>query len=366
MFYSLLFLSILLYVRYAKLDDYQGVRYTLRLIPIVVVMILTFSLQYNVGTDYVSYTLIATKDDFGLYRLNQFLDDKEYIFSSLIYISQYSGVPQLIFFLSALLQVIPFGIALYQLRKESISTFDMLFMYFALSLSFFNQFNGIRQYIAVNLIFLSVLLILRNSRQIWPWILLLITPLVHHAAWIMIVAIIAVLLLYQLFQKQVTSKKVFFIIAAFCLIFYFLDVNSAIRKMIATFDVFDGFRGYIKSSYLEKMSLMEIATKVAKLVVVFYAVFRLDIDKLTKFEKKLLTLSYVAVFVMILAFSSTAIWRIYLFFDLFLIMPVVLFYKYTANKKEKVLINIYLLAFLAVKILLFPRGEYLYASILGR
>lgn len=364
MFYCIFIGAILMYAKYMRLDDKLGRKLYKSLIPIFLVFWLTFSMQHNVGTDYYSYFAAATADELGQFKLNQFLTDKEYLFAGIVYICQLAGRPQLIFFMTALVQVTPFCIALYQLRKENISLQNTLFMYFTLSLSFFNQFNGIRQFAAVNLIFLAVILLLVNVKSVLSWVLLLLAPLFHHAAWFVVIPVSVWILLQHCLKLKPPKKKWFFIGVAICASIYLIDLNSFIIFIISKTELLYGFKSYIGSSYVEKMGFTEIITKVAKLVAVLYSVWRLDTERLSCFESKLLPLSYIAVCVMALSFSSSLIWRLYLFCDLFFIFPTIFFYKYNATVKEKTMINLYLAAFLIVKILVIPRGEYLYSSVI--
>lgn len=364
MFYCIFIAAILLYTKYMRLDDKMGRELYKPLITIFWGFLLIFSLQYDVGTDYYSYLAAATADELGQFKLNQFLTDKEYLFAGIVYLCQLSGIPQLIFLMTALVQVTPFCIALYQLRKENISLQNTLFMYFALSLSFFNQFNGVRQFAAVNLVFLAVILLLINIKSVLPYLLLLMAPFFHHAAWFVVIPVSVWTLLQHCLKLKLPKKKWVFIGVAVCALIYLIDFNSFITFIISKTELFRGFKSYIESSYVEKMGCIEIATKVIKLLVVFYSIWRLDTERLSEFESKLLLLSYIAVCVMVLSFSSSLIWRVYLFCDLFLIFPTVFFYKYNATVKERMAINLYLSVFLIVKILVKPRGEYLYSSVL--
>lgn len=361
MYFFLLILGILVYAKCVRIDDRTGKSLILSLMPIAVVLIITFSLQYDVGRDYFSYIEAATRNGVGLRKMYQFITDREYLFSGIVFLSQCTGVPQTIFFFTALVQVIPFCIALCHLQKEGISVWNTLFLYFVLSLSFFNQFNGIRQFAASNVLFWAALLLFSNPRKILPWVLLLLTPLIHHASAIMVLFMVALVLLMHFYPNVTAQKKWLYIISLLCCLLYVVDVNAVITWVLKTTRIFTSFVG---SSYLEKMSLSGVATKIIKLVAVFYAVHRLHTEKLTQFENRLLTMSYASILVMIMSFSSTLIWRMYLFFDIFLIFPVLLFFKYDATKKEKGLISLYLIAFLLAKILLLPSGEYLYSSIL--
>lgn len=361
MFYFALISAILIYIWCAHIDNLDGKKLALSLLPIAVVFILTFSLQNDVGTDYTNYIDSATNDSIGKIKINLYVSNGEILFAGLLYLAQLIGVPQSIFFFTALFQVVPFCIAMYQLKKENSSLFYVVFLYFTLSLSFFNQFNGIRQFAAANIMFLATIFIFRNPKRWWPWCILAVAVLFHRTAIIMIAVVITIVILSYFFPKVIARKKVLYIMALLCTIFYFVDINGIIIFFIDKLNI---FTGYLTNNYVEKMQLSSIATKLVKLAVVFYAIYRLDTRKLTRFESSLLAMSYVAVLILILAFSSTIIWRIYLFVDIFIIFPVLLFYKYDAKLKEKWIINVYLSVFLLVKILILPQGEYLYRSII--
>lgn len=354
MFYTFLFVSILFYSYKIKLDEKEEIEFIKYYLPIFLLLFLTFAFQWNVGTDYFSYYQGATNDGIGLFKLNQFIQDKEYLFALLVRASQISGFPQLIFILSSFLQNICLMFSLYFLRKNNININFSLFLYFSLSLCFFNQFNGIRQFISVNIIILSFFMICDNKRSFIPWLFMLMAPFFHQSAWIMIVYFILMIIVIDILPVY---KWIICIISILFLGIYFFDINSVILFIVERTGM---FTEYLNSSYVDKMSFVEIATKIVKLIVVFYSIFRLDLHKLSIFETRLLKLSNITILVMILSFSSSLVWRMYLYFDFFLIIPVLLFFKYNARKEEKILISLYLLSFLFLKIIILPRGEYLY------
>ena len=184
--------------------------------------------------------------------------------------------------------------------------------------------------------------------------LILIAPFFHRSAWAVAVLFAFVWLLRDKFQY---SKWLLVIGSVLCAACYFLDIN----KIIAWAVKFTGiYKEYASNNYVSRMTPLEIATKAAKLVVVYYSCWRLRKTELTVKESKFMALSEITVMMMILSWTSSLLWRLYMYADLFLMFPVLIFFKREATKREKILIYGYLVAMLLAKILLFPKGEFLY------
>lgn len=359
MYFTLLILTIVIYAKWAQLEKRKGKEFIKFFMPIFILLFFTFAFQNGVGTDYESYLASANNDPIGQFKLNQFFIDKEYFFSICVWIAQKTSYPQFLFIIVSLLQNIIFGFSLYELRKNRESIFLFLILYFTLSLCFFNQFNGIRQFISINLVFLAVLKLFNNSKTT-SFILVLTAPFFHKSSWLFVVLFI----IYIMFEKKMVfriEKKYIGIISLLCMTIYFIDINGFINFLLTRTGI---YTEYIGSNYVQKMSFSEILTKIAKLLVVYYSLYKLDEAFLSKFEKKLLVMSIISIQILILSFSTTLIWRLYLYFDLFLIFPTLFHFKYNATHKEKYLIIFYLVAILLIKILIIPQGEYLYKCII--
>lgn len=360
MFFTIIILSIIIYAYFIKIDEIEDNKFLKYCLPIFGVLFFTFALQYNVGTDYQSYLESAIPNDLGKFKLTQFINSGEYLFALIVYISQQFSNPQIIFFIVSLIQNTLFLFSLKEVKKINLSIFYFLIFYFTLSLCFFNQFNGIRQFISIQLIFLSCLKFINNDLKN-AFILLLLSPFFHFSSIIVIIILVLVYYFYKKFiGKKIFNKKYFALAVLLFSFIYFIDFNSILLNIVRIFDIYST---YIGSSYVEKMSFTEIITKIAKLIIVFYSLYRIKINKLTDSEKKLLFLGSVSSLIMILSFSSSLIWRLYLFFDLFIIFPVLIFFKYEASNIEKKLIISYLTFILFIKIIIIPKGEYLYQNI---
>lgn len=360
MYFLITFSLILIYIRKIEFKIKDMPSFAKYYFPVFFILFFTFAFQYDVGTDYFSYLAAATKDDLGVFKYNQFIADKEYLFALLIQISWIVKSPQFLFVLTSLIQNILLGISTYQLSKRKISLFNFFMLYFSLSVCFFYQFNAIRQFIAVNLLFLAILLLLDNEKSIYGWICVICSPFFHQSSLIFIFFICVFIILKN---KININKKLFFLLCTIAFLLYFANINDILMFVINKTGT---YTEYLDNIFVQKLTFSQIITKIVKLFVIFYAIYKLEIEKLTKYEKNILLISLFSTVFMILSFSSSLLWRFYLFFDIFIIFPVLLFFKYNTIKKEEILIDGYLIFFLLVKILVIPTGEYLYSNIFWR
>lgn len=358
MYFTVFIAGILVYSWCAKLDKRQGKEFLLWFSPIFLLMFLTLAFQYDVGTDYFNYIEMTGNDAVGLRKLNELISDREYLFALFVKLAQITHYPQLLFILTAAVQTVTFTLAIQQLHNRRYSVTVILFLYFTLCVAFFNQFNTMRQFISVNLLFLAIVLLL-NTQKLFPLPLCiaLIAPLFHRTSWVMVLVIVV---FYLLKSRVKFSYRVLIIGCILCAVLYCVDVNSLIAWISG---ITGQFKEYIGNQYVQKLPLLSIATRVAKLLVVFYSYWAIRKVKLSDDEHKLLVLSELSVFMMLLSFSSTLLWRIYLYVDLFLFFPVLLYEKYETNRLRKFIVAVYLAAMLLAKILLFPSGEYLYKCV---
>ena len=352
---------IILYARYVNLDIKKGKEFYKYYFPIFLIMFFLFAFQKGVGTDYNNYIKCATNNAYGNEMFSYYLRIKEYFFAFLLQIAYFFKYPQMIFILTSLIQNVLFGISLEKINKNRLSVTLFLVFYFILSLSFFNQFNVIRQFIAVQLLFLSYLLLLDDKKKLSIF-LMLCAPFFHKSSVIIIILMLVLAFFNYKNIEILKNKRNFFILSLLLLLIYFIDINTIIFYITNKLHFYSS---YIVNGYTSKMSLVEISTKIAKLIVVYYCIYKLNVSKLSIQEEKLYKIGCLSALIMILSFSSTLIWRIYLYFDLFIIFPVLLFFKYNKNSNEKKIIFTYLLLFLILKIIIMPQGEYLYHSIFG-
>src|SRR5690554_6688096 len=179
---------------------------------------------------------------------------------------------------------------IYKLYKMNFELHFIFMFYFILSLIFFNQFNGIRQYIAVYIIIFSILCIM-EKRLLISLILMIIASFFHHSAMYFVVLIP----IYKLLNKKISFK--------FLIILSALFIDLILSKT--------NYKSYIGSTYYTPLSIRGIITKIPKLLA-FYLSFYLIKDYIrSENEIFLLNISIVSVLLLILSFSSSLIWRFY-------------------------------------------------------
>ncbi len=186
--------------------------------------------------------------------------------------------------------------------------------------------------------------------------LVLISGFFHSSAFVFL----AFIFLPKFIHKKIPAKYVIIVLSGLILISIF-DSTSLILKVV---ELVPRYNQYIHSSYLRKMGFTEIITKIPKLVIVLFSALVIDKNEDAKKHTSLINLGYLACAVMIASFSSTVIWRMYQYFDMFLIFPPLIMLQYNKKKTLSILVVSALLIMLIIKIILKPTGEYLYKSIL--
>ena len=317
-------------------------------LPIWVLLILTLGLQYDVGTDYMSYLSIAS----GI----KSADRMEPLFGFLINIVKRINQPQFIFVFTGLIQVAFFMLIIYEIRKLGFKMYHFFFLYFTLSLTFFNQLNGIRQYIAVYIAVFAILKLIDN-KGLFFIALIFISSLFHSSA----IFLLPIFFLKPILKKRFSANTIIIFMFLLVLINSF-DLSKLVKLLLS----YTPYKRYIHSSYFGRMPLQGIITKIPKLAIVLFSAYLIDKKgiNISDKENKLLNLGYLGLFVQIMSFSSTLIWRFYQYVDLLIIFPVLILFKSNQQRDLKLLIALVLFVMLIIKILIIPRGEYLYRSIL--
>lgn len=336
----------------------EDVNFWFKYIFIAGLFILIIALQFEVGTDYYSYLEGATKSATGLKKLELTLADYEYLSGLVMIIVQNFFKPQMIFFFYATIQFIAYGFILKYLLTKRYQIEYILFFYFTVSIIFFNSFNAIRQCTAIPFFILSIIYILKNSKK-KSYIMLAIAALFHHSA----LFLLPIVLYLDFFKKKPIKINIrwFLLILFFSGVLYFFDLNSIINNVLLKIPSFSNlaFRAYI-----EKMSILNIITRILKIIPIIYCCYKINQDNLTINEKNYLNLAYFSIIFLFLSFSSSIIWRLYGYFDFFIMFPLLFYFRKKGNRNIKILIICYFAVMLLFKIVLFPSSEYLYDSII--
>lgn len=349
--YLLLLSYIVLYTYFVRPKEMRLHHFVFLISPVIILLIMVLGLQKGVGTDYQSYYQMGA----GVHSMYYLQNRSEFLFVILARFVQKLGVPQLLFLFVGVVQMTFLMLIVRDVNRINLKLHQFFYLYFTLSLAFFNQFNLIRQYIAVYIVVYALLKLMQN--RVLPFIILVVVASLFHSSAIFFLAFI---LLRRLLERRY-SPLVVTITLMFLMILSTLNLNNLWFKLLS----FTKYANYITSNYMGRMAFRGVLTKLPKLAIVIFAANSIKTGELDEKRNWLLNMSYLSCAVLIMSFSASVVWRFYQYFDLFLVFPVMFLFEDKSKNKINAFIWLALLFMLIVKIVLFPEGEYLYNSIIG-
>ena len=319
--------------------------------PILLFWSILIGGQYGVGTDYFSY--------YEIFNGNlRYVEDirEEYGFSYLVrFLNNINLYGQAIFIVIALIWVI----LLFYIMKTGVSNkylYIFFFIFIVFSGIFNNQMNGIRQYLAVYILTFGYCLWLNNKKKFG--ILFIITSVLFHTS---AAIFIPIFLIYVLLYKKFYNKTFFLSILIIAIISCFY-LNTSIFDRILPF--FSTYEHYLNYNVIFERSIMLKITKLWYVPIFLLAIYHLNNYKFNSIERKLFFLGIIG-FSMKLALSSIGlVSRFSEYMEFFSCFPLVYLIVYLIQQKktlQQLFIYLYLLAPYALKVLFFPKGEYLYS-----
>jgi len=344
-FYSAAY-SYLANIKARRIDVLVG------LFPVFLLLVLTLSFQQGVGTDYHSYLSMAKGDK----ELGWIENKGEILFVWLNEVVIWLGVPQLIFLFTALIQMSFLVLIVYEIKKLELKVHWFFLLYFIFLLVFFNSFNGIRQYTAVYVVVYSFFLLHYNKRLKFS-LVVLFASLFHSTA----IYFFPLVLFGSILRIKIKfTLMLSFLLFLACL--SFADLSNLISYVIQ----FTDYSSYLNSEYFGKMDLYGVVTKFPKIVLVVLCGYLLEskYEWLASKYRFFLNLSYVALMVLVLSFSSTLIWRMYQYFDFFTAFPLLILLSYSKQRQLLYFGTTFLVFIYVLKVTVFAKGEYLYNSLL--
>lgn len=352
----MVYLILILYIIfYSYLVQVKGKKtdYFVFFIPIGILLVLVLGLQNNVGTDYNTYLSLAD----GTKGYGWIESKSEVLFVYLIKIVKMLDNPQLIFIFAAIIQVAFLSLIAFEVKKIGYKLHNFFFLYFFLSLTFFNQFNGIRQYIAVYIIAYSIFKLREN--KVFLFIFLVFLASLFHSSAIFCIAFI---LIRKLLKKRIPYSAIIIIMLGLVTL-RFINLDPIYIKLLS----YTKYSHYAHARYFGKLSIKGIITKIPKIIISMFSAYVIERkkDSLIYKDRFLLNMSYITIAVLILSFTSTMIWRFYQYLDLFIIFPVLSLMEDTNKRDYSILISLALIVMLVIKIIIIPQGEYMYKSILS-
>lgn len=327
------------------------------LLSIVFFWVIIIGGQYGVGTDYLNYLFMFNNGNL----LDRLGDKGEIGFVYFVKTLNYCGFyGQDIFYIIALFWVI----ALLYFGKNLVSykyLFIFLFVYITFSSAFNNQMNGIRQYVAVYLFTLSVFFLVKK-RFILCVIFWFLARSWHESA----IILPFVMLLFCCF-KNVVNKNLFYLFLLISIVFIFVFNESWIYSFILSTGLYEG---YLDSSYVQEISLINKLTKFAYIPIVIYSIYTSDKYCKNTIKRQFFAIGVYSYCFYLAGLSSSITNRFGMYFTILICIPVAfLLIGLFVEKSFKSytifwFIVVYLFLIYGLKVTFYAVGEYEYHSVI--
>jgi hypothetical protein len=314
---------------------------------------LILGLQDNVGTDYLSYKKI-----FSSLASAQLYANREKLFYYISYLLILNKLhPQFGFIFFALIQNICFIIFINKIRP--VYCYLFIFLYFFVCTSFYNQTNTIRQFTSIGLCLVSIYFLCK--RKLVSYVLIIAMAAMFHLS---AVLMIPIYFLYNLIIK--TKRVILYVIALICILLAQYNVSLFFNKIAV----------FYFSYYSEYMPLdPPFINKLTKYIYIPFYLVSLKYLKLLKNKKDifLYKIGFMSFFIKIALLSSQIALRFMYYFEVVMLFPLYYFLIYYSRDKkikkyERILVlagfTILCVAILFSKVVLLPKGEFAYKSII--
>lgn len=326
--------------------------YLFFLFPVWSIWLIICGGQYYVGTDYASYYGIFKYNDFHF-----FLIKKEYLFVYIAKFFSYLNLPPQAPFYG--FYFIGFMFLLYITSKLHHKTsFIFILLYIAVSTAFNNQLNGLRQYISVYICTTGILLLYENKGIIKFLICLLLGAMMHSSAFLMLPFI------YFKFKPQVTARQAKIILILSLLFFLFGNLNKLIE--LFSFLIPAHFLSYIGGVFDTPTSFIQNLTKLIYLPFYWYSFRLLKNNNLKGFDMYLFSIGVISYAVRLMFINNVIFNRIGTSLILLSLFPLYYLLRHLYLTKSYIkfsLIILFFISFYLLKVVAFPKQEYLYNSI---
>lgn len=317
--------------------------------------------QYDVGTDYFSYM-----SKFVYLDSAKFAFRNEYVFLTIISISKKIwNNPQATFFFLSLISVV-FMILFWKNSMDKRDWWIYFFLMVTFSTAFNNQFNAVRQYLAI--FTLSFAFIELSWKKYWLAILLFTMGVGIHKSGVLFVVLAT---LVYIISKREISNRLFYVLLLVCALVplfsnSFLKFIPLLVERITTLD-FLTYETYLqgKEDYITEISRINIYSKIIFLPFYFSAIHLRKRLVYSELENLLLSSGLFFYSLKLICLISTITNRFSMYFELLMIFPILYLVRYLIVKKSMSSFFVILFFFLSymLKVVFFPKGEYIYDSI---
>jgi hypothetical protein len=328
---------------------------------LVVYWTLIIGLQYETGTDYVTYREIFSSINRAKFYSNNF--ELLFYYIALFLINNKIN-PQFGFIIIGFIQFCCFFWFISKIRIKYYYLF--IFLYFFVSVAFYNQTNVIRQYTAVYIFLMAIYFM--YSRKLVPYLIcILIAGLFHISAFLLVPV--------YFFRGVLLKCKhyIFMIVVSFIISIFGID------KLITFVIPFIGknYAHYLTSAY--GTTDIQLINRLTKYIFIPFYLLSIKSRRNLIDSKDIFfyNLGFVSFCIKIGSLSSPLLSRFAYYCEILTIFPLfyLLIYLFKGGKqssyREERFFALFVFLFMSfsllfVKLLLFPIGEYAYKSVFSR
>ncbi|WP_375294815.1 EpsG family protein [Vibrio vulnificus] len=327
--------------------------------PSFVILVLVSGFQNGVGSDYFSYMDIYNGD---VDELTRFFLRGEYLFYYIFkFIIDAKLGEQTIFLVSSFFNTLALFLFLYWLKKKGCKLCFIIFCFLVVTNIYHNQMNGIRQYMGLMLFPLMYTLLI--DRKLVSYVFLSIIATFFHST-----AVVGFLLLPMYFLFLKTHRRLVILLFFLSLGFYLL-CSPLVDIVVENY--FKTYIHYLSSDYGAGLPISVTLTRVYYLPIFLFCLYvyykTCDDERIyNDFIGFGILVWAVTYWMFILYISFGFFYRISVYYFIFYIFPLYYLYRYLVLHKKfflLVFIAIYLFFPYFLKTIAFPKGVFLYNSI---
>lgn len=321
-------------------------------LPMLLMWCLLIGGQYGVGTDYFTYMeMFVPGSNLGYVEDNR----GEYAFSWFVETCQSIGIyGQGIFFAIAVVWAVMFLYVAYSLVNSKY-IYLFLFVFIVFTGGFNNQMNGLRQYFAMYVLWLAVVLLWKR-RYVGSIALFVVTPFFHQSS----LAIMAILPILYYWVSGWRKRKRLYAILAIGMVCSVLISDEVIAFFLP---YFEQYAGYFGTEKLGDQDPLRILTKYVCIPLFMYAIYLFPKMDLTEAQKRLFVFGLSGYALKLSVVSISLVSRLGLYLELFSCIPIIFLLIHLRRERRVLaylLIMIYLLLPYSIKVLIATGGEYSY------
>lgn len=326
----------------------------LLMLPAIFLYSIVAGIQYNVGTDYLSYIDIYGDE----YRLLFHFNNNEYLFYYIVRFLNILSLPaQSLFICISFIQGFLLFYFLKKMHIKGVNIWLLFFVIFCVTNIYNNQLNLIRQFVSICM--MPILIFLIVDKKYFHYLVgVLLASMFHFSSWILILFPI----LNFIKIKENFLPIIFFLSGG---LYYFL--GGSFEKIVSY--LFLNYSHYFDSEFAEGMSLSGFLTKLYYLPIIlyFFAIYKKNDGWLGDYFHICIVIFTLTYWSFIAAMQIGIFERFFTYFIFFYSFPIYYVINYFYRRNMPIiffLLILYILIPYALKTTVFATAEFEYTSIL--